>query len=508
MSGRDPSQAGMANLEAMVAPGDHAGGWPWLSACAGWLLGSLGAWALGFEVWKILLYGVMGAYTFAFVGTESVARLRLIVERRRSATSGESDLWDPWLDEGGAGSRAHDHGASEVVPVGALSDREFYIGGRVVLLRRRGLSLRQEWRTGRDPDRWADRFRQVDGPPPPARDPAPELGVRVLDGPDEATLAYHSDQGVVVYAANAPTSPKLLAAFLLAPWGEDELIEYLLAGSSKRCASVMARLKAADDRFLAEGNPELWRVVLDRMIHDDSIASVRQALRCECDLAARLHDEKLRQRVEDHCLSKLDVPVTSPPDAVEQDGWRSRDPALHRLIRHRAVQLLIAADRLTANLAKPDASCSFLYRRLPRDLIRETGLLIRDRPEITGRLASIVPGDDPRTHSTTASLLHAAKVGWRPAPGRAPRLSYAYLDGVDWLGIALPSAEMIRVEMDGACLWKATLDSARLDNAQLRRARLNAASLKGVCARQGRPQSFRLVVEPRFDGAHLPSGHT
>ena len=41
----------------------------------------------------------------------------------------------------------------------------------------------------------------------------------------------------------------------LAPWDQDDLIEYLLATHRDRCASVMARLKASDDRGLPRGHP-------------------------------------------------------------------------------------------------------------------------------------------------------------------------------------------------------------------------------------------------------------
>jgi uncharacterized protein YjbI with pentapeptide repeats/energy-coupling factor transporter ATP-binding protein EcfA2 len=481
----------MSSHDAILAgPADGTGGWPWRSACAGCLLGSLGAWAIGFEPWRIFLYGVLGAYTFTLLGTAWESRLRVFVDRRRapSGRSGRTDLWDPWLDEGGAGRRIHGHGANEIVPASAL------VRPRVLSLEGGSFCLEEEvYPFAKSGERGAIR---IDGPTGSGKTTAlrhllaslpPELGVQVVDGPEPLDLDDHP--GLIVYAADAPVSPKHLATFFLAPWGDDELIEYLLGVASTRCGSVMARLKAADDRSLAEGNPELWRIVLDRMIADDSISGVRQGLRRE--LAGKLRDEVLLKRVGDYCLWKLHVLDPSTPKADELVERLSRLQPLHRLIRHRAVQLVIAADRIVADLANADAPCSYLECRIPRDLVVEAGSLIHARPEIIARLASMITGDDLPLHemaaglrlqAMAASLLHAAKVGWRPAPGRAPRFSYAYLDGVDWPGIVLSMAEMIRVEMDDACLWKATLDSARLDNARLRRAKLNAASLVGVSA--------------------------
>jgi ABC-type cobalamin/Fe3+-siderophores transport system ATPase subunit len=44
--------------------------------------------------------------------------------------------------------------------------------------------------------------------------------------------------------------------YRLAPWGEDEWIEYLLAVHQHRCASVMTRLRVAADWDILHGNPD------------------------------------------------------------------------------------------------------------------------------------------------------------------------------------------------------------------------------------------------------------
>ena len=53
---------------------------------------------------------------------------------------------------------------------------------------------------------------------------------------------------MVVYASNASSYPKHLAVYRLATWGDDELIEYLLAVAKDRCGSIMVRLKDAGDQ--------------------------------------------------------------------------------------------------------------------------------------------------------------------------------------------------------------------------------------------------------------------
>ncbi len=109
----------------------------------------------------------------------------------------------------------------------------------------------------------------------------PGPGVVVLDDPDATLLADRSAHGLVVYASNDSPPRKHLATYRLAPWGDDDLIEYLLATANERCASVMARLKGAADRGPIQGVPELWRIVLDRMAADETVAGVRDALRRE-----------------------------------------------------------------------------------------------------------------------------------------------------------------------------------------------------------------------------------
>jgi energy-coupling factor transporter ATP-binding protein EcfA2 len=49
-----------------------------------------------------------------------------------------------------------------------------------------------------------------------------------------------------------PMNP--LATYELAPWTDDELIEYLLAAQREACQSVMRRCRSADDKDRLRGN--------------------------------------------------------------------------------------------------------------------------------------------------------------------------------------------------------------------------------------------------------------
>ena len=92
-------------------------------------------------------------------------------------------------------------------------------------------------------------------------------------------------------------------SYRLAPWGDDEILEYMLATHAERCGSVLARLKAAPDRYLPRGLPELWRVVLERMAADESLTNVNAALRQE--LHRGLPEDGQRAAAEKYCLAEL-----------------------------------------------------------------------------------------------------------------------------------------------------------------------------------------------------------
>src|SRR5262249_33303394 len=152
---------------------------------------------------------------------------------------------------------------------------------------------------------------------------------------------------------------KHLATFALVPWGEDEQIEYLLAVARERCGPVMSRVKAAADRGWFGGSPELWRIVLDRMVADPAIDSVRDALRRE--LASRLTNDWVWRLVTGVCLSRFrkndDDAVALVPGALV--ALVSPDAVLSRLVAHRPIQLLGAADAILNRLAD-GGSCVLL----------------------------------------------------------------------------------------------------------------------------------------------------
>src|SRR5262249_47714251 len=111
---------------------------------------------------------------------------------------------------------------------------------------------------------------------------------------------------LVVGCGIAGTVPKdARIVYQIAPWTEDEVIEYLLAVHRQRCSCVMRRYYDSADKDLLSGNPELWRAVLDRLASDDTIPTVKDALRRLLDL--RLTDRSTRERVSSWCLGLVQV---------------------------------------------------------------------------------------------------------------------------------------------------------------------------------------------------------
>src|SRR5579863_1469303 len=85
------------------------------------------------------------------------------------------------------------------------------------------------------------------------------------------------EPGRLTIGSGSPeTGPKdALAIYKLAPWTDDDLIEYLLAAHRKMCESVMRRFRSSpDDKLLLGGNPELCRRVLDALAADEHLATV------------------------------------------------------------------------------------------------------------------------------------------------------------------------------------------------------------------------------------------
>jgi uncharacterized protein YjbI with pentapeptide repeats len=300
----------------------------------------------------------------------------------------------------------------------------------------------------------------------------PHLNASFRDEPSAEAISDALAPGWVVHTAD--TSAGDATNLRLAPWGKDEWIEYLLATDRRLCGSVMARLAPLEDEVHAlEGIPELWRVVLDRMVADSSLPGPRRALIHQ--LADLTPDAESRERIESRCFAAIvgrDRKAIRRMEAIRRDG---PDEPLLRLVRHRPVQLILAADSIVRAL-KGRTESVVLRATLPRDLVRETAGRIAHDSDVVHRLRFLITNAVRPLHPMAASLLHSLGTGWKPEQP-IPYLARAYLDHAAWPEIELAGADLQGADLDGANLRGSRLDSANLEGATLRDAKLCGSSV-------------------------------
>jgi uncharacterized protein YjbI with pentapeptide repeats/energy-coupling factor transporter ATP-binding protein EcfA2 len=319
------------------------------------------------------------------------------------------------------------------------------------------------------------------------------------DGSFRVGQGAHGKDRVFITAARRPPLRGDSVVLGLAPWDTDHLIEYLLATRRDRCTSVMNRLKDAPPADLS-GLPELWSAVLDAMAADGSLATPAEALRHV--LAARLGDHYLRHLATDFCVERVLRAPTAEPPPDPPGYFRHVDPLVARLIRHHAVQVILAAQRIVWDLPGAAAVPEYLDRPLPPELVREVAALAAFRPRVMRALRGFVCAPRPMTHATAATILHATRTGWRPDGIATPHLARASLAGANWPGINLSGAALRGADLSGAALAASDLDDAAAGAAVFRGACLRGAwlrRLRAACVDFGGAD----LAESCADRAHL-----
>jgi uncharacterized protein YjbI with pentapeptide repeats len=310
----------------------------------------------------------------------------------------------------------------------------------------------------------------------------PDDPVVLLDGAPSAGFET-SEHTLTIYASEERLDGRAtVAVYHLAPWSEDEWIEYLLARHPHRCASVIGRLREAGDVGILPRVPELWAAVLDRLAADEGIRSVRKAL--EVILGRELPTSGQRLAVRSLCLRRVhNHGSLSAADAAEmrRHGCSNR---LVALARHEIVRLFLASEQVAADLLS-GAPTLYLGVRLPRELVRATARAISDAPNPVAVLAPLLSELPDGRQATVASILHAMGTGWRPEGRRLPDLTGAYLDGAYWAkveltGVKLMEADLSDADLRGACLDRAIAPAARFCGGMFQRSSLTGIQAKGA----------------------------
>lgn len=278
------------------------------------------------------------------------------------------------------------------------------------------------------------------------------------------------------------SSAREVPVYRLAPWGIDEVLEYLLAVHPAHCESVMRRCSSPAEQRTLCGNAELWREVLDLFAADPELPNLRAALSRLIDLrlpegssrAALASAHLLEIARSDERKSGFDVLFESGSDSPR---WR--------ILQSPVIRSLLAAEHLVATLREGDL-LDVLRHKLPCELIREAGAQIAEDGAILSKLRELLKSKHQAAHPNAASLLHATGTGWRPKrkvvfknwtgilPGKqlVPNLHSAFLAGANWRGSKLAQLQMCNVDLSGSDLSESKLDGADLKFANLQGAQL------------------------------------
>jgi uncharacterized protein YjbI with pentapeptide repeats len=317
-----------------------------------------------------------------------------------------------------------------------------------------------------------------------------------IETPDQL---WNHPGGLVVSAGKAaPAAGQFLLH--LTPWEEDDAIDYLLALHRECCTSVMARLRAAPDRDLLDGTPELWGVVLEQMAQDHSLAGVQAAL--ERFLDGAVPDPEGQTVLRQNCLAGFG---SQPGEAESFPPGEKWPDDVRRLLRHDAVRLILASRQIVADM-RAGTYCRYLAERLPFRLVRQVGAALASDLLALANLHQLIK-EFPQWQAMGASILHAAGSCWRPTLGPGSVLAGAYLAGVQWPGIQLASADLSGADLASANLEKAVLDYTVASKIRLHHANLRCAALSSFQATQANlahaDLSFARALKARFDFADL-----
>jgi energy-coupling factor transporter ATP-binding protein EcfA2 len=249
-----------------------------------------------------------------------------------------------------------------------------------------------------------------------------------LDEPSVEEIERHLAEAnahpdaLLIFSA-PPTKARRAYEISLAPWGFDELIEYLLAEHRHACGSVIQRLGPAARRLWS---PRLATIVLD---------------------------VRLRQAVRVYCLTLLLKGAVPLEDVFLQQVHAECGDVVRPLLRHPTVQLPLAADRVAWTLST--GSTVELKQPLPADLVEAVAARCGNDTNAVIHLRKLLrSGPEDNKHAMAASILLAVDPTWTPhsRPYGVWKLRGGYFSGARWPRVNLAGAALDRADFSDAHL--------------------------------------------------------
>jgi uncharacterized protein YjbI with pentapeptide repeats len=312
-----------------------------------------------------------------------------------------------------------------------------------------------------------------------------------LDEPSPTELEQHQHESLVVATMTRPSMAGI--EFALQPWGQDELIEYLLALHHDDCGSVIARLGKAASR---DWCPELASIVLDRFADDYELVDASDALLIHVDQL--LTDAKQRHASMQYCVALFSMQPQSIEGAREKLAKTGCTSSVWQLLRHEMVQLPLAASRIFSLLLK--GYFVDLETPLPYELVELIGWQCAANADAMKQLRKgLAVQRAAAAHAMIASVLHVADPAWRPErPTKPWRFVGAIFQDAQWPGVDFSRADLARCDLthsnlEGGVFEAATLTDADLSGANLREARFGRAQASGAQFHEARLERAKLV---------------
>lgn len=318
----------------------------------------------------------------------------------------------------------------------------------------------------------------------------------VLDEPHLPDAVEQGEANLVIATSGMKLSRRWRRWQVL-PWSRDDLVEYLLNAHPEQCKDIMARLGShAGGMWL----PELASIVLEHFAADQTLDDPMQALLAE--VRDRAGSQDALATAMKTCLTML----------CEQKTWvfnwmtlfeREASPELQSLLRHRSVQVPMAAEYIVTS-----PSTRHLSRRLVATLPTELLDYTAQRFQSYGKSLEFLPelidsGRWMTTDPMAASLRIRIDPSWRPTPEiRKPwNLSRGSFPRAQWSEVHLAD-----VKLNQCDLREAELVGADLSNSRLMAAMLEAANLAGVQLSQAQATQASFA-HAKLAGAHCSAAN-